>query len=31
MLYRIKYICEEVDGFVREIKIDSDATFLDLN
>lgn len=31
MLYRIKYICEEVDGFVREIKIDSEATFLDLN
>ncbi len=31
MLYRIKFICEEVDGFVRELKIDSDATFLDLN
>lgn len=31
MLYRIKLICEEVDGFVREIKIDSEATFLDLN
>lgn len=31
MLYRIKYICEEVDGFVREVKIDSEATFLDLN
>ncbi|MBO5698828.1 MAG: hypothetical protein J6R79_02335 [Bacteroidaceae bacterium] len=30
MLYRIKYICDEVDGFVREIKIDSDSTFLDL-
>ena len=31
MLYRIKFISDEVDGFVREIKIDSDATFLDLN
>ncbi len=31
MIYRIKYICEEVDGFVRELKIDSEATFLDLN
>lgn len=31
MVFRIKYICEEVDGFVRELKIDSDATFLDLN
>ena len=31
MVYRIKFICEEVDGFVREIKIDSEATFLDLN
>ena len=31
MVYRIKYICEEVDGFVREVKIDSEATFLDLN
>ena len=31
MLYRIKFICEEVDGFLREIKIDSEATFLDLN
>ncbi len=31
MIYRIKYICEEVDGFVREVKIDADATFLDLN
>uniref|UniRef100_UPI003FEF3A5D IS1096 element passenger TnpR family protein n=1 Tax=Alloprevotella sp. TaxID=1872471 RepID=UPI003FEF3A5D len=31
MVFRIKFICEEVDGFVREIKIDSDATFLDLN
>ena len=30
MLYRIKYICDEVDGFVREIKIDSDSSFLDL-
>ncbi len=31
MVFRIKLICEEVDGFVREVKIDSDATFLDLN
>lgn len=31
MVFRIKFICEEVDGFVREVKIDSDATFLDLN
>lgn len=31
MIYRIKLVSEEADGFVREIKIDSDATFLDLN
>lgn len=31
MVFRIKLICEEVDGFVREIKIDSEATFFDLN
>lgn len=31
MVFRIKFICEEVDGFLREIKIDSEATFLDLN
>lgn len=31
MLYRIKFICEEVDGFFREIQIDSESTFLDLN
>lgn len=31
MLYRIKFISDEVEGFLREIKIDSDATFLDLN
>lgn len=31
MVYRIKFISDEVDGFLREIKIDSDATFLDLN
>lgn len=31
MVYKIKFISDEVDGFVREIKIDSDATFLDLN
>lgn len=31
MQYRIKLICEEVDGFLREYLIDSEATFLDLN
>lgn len=31
MVFRIKFICEEVDGFVREIKIDSEASFLELN
>lgn len=31
MLFRIKFISDEVDGFVRELKIDSDATFLELN
>lgn len=31
MLYRIKFISDEVDGFVREVKIESDATFLELN
>lgn len=31
MLYRIKFISDEVDGFLREIEIDSEATFLDLN
>jgi len=31
MLYRIKFISDEVEGFLREVKIDSDATFLDLN
>lgn len=31
MLYKIKFISDEVDGFLREIEIDSDATFLDLN
>ncbi len=31
MVFRIKFISDEVDGFVRELKIDSDATFLDLN
>lgn len=31
MIFRIKYVCEEVDDFLREVKIDSDATFLDLN
>lgn len=31
MLFRIKFISDEVDGFLRELKIDSDSTFLDLN
>lgn len=31
MLYKIKFISEEVDGFFREFEIDSDSTFLDLN
>ncbi len=31
MVYKIKFISEEVDGFIREIKIDSDSTFLDLS
>lgn len=31
MLYKIKFISEEVDGFFRELNIDSDATFLDLS
>lgn len=30
MLYRIKFISDEVEGFLRELKIDSDANFLDL-
>ena len=31
MLYRIKLISDEVENFLREILIESDATFLDLN
>lgn len=31
MLLKIKFISDEVDGFLREIKIDADGTFLDLN
>lgn len=31
MNYLIKFVSEEVDGFVREIEIDSESTFLDLN
>ena len=31
MIYRIKFISDEVEGFIREVKIDSGATFLDLN
>lgn len=31
MIYRLLLISDEVDNFMREIKIGSDATFLDLN
>jgi len=31
MVYRIKFISDEAEGFLREIKIDSESTFLDLN
>ena len=31
MLFRIKFISDEVEGFIREIVIDSEATFLQLN
>ena len=31
MIYRIKFISDETDGFAREIEIDSEATFLDLH
>ena len=31
MIFTIKLISEEVDGFLREIQIDSEASFLDLN
>ncbi len=31
MLYRIKMVSDEVEGFLREYKIESEATFLDLN
>lgn len=31
MIYKIKFISEEADGFFREIEIDSDSTFLDLS
>ena len=31
MVYRFTIISDEVDNFMREIKIDSDATFLDLH
>ncbi len=31
MLFRIKFISDEVGGFLREIEIESDATFLELN
>ena len=31
MILKIKFISDEVEGFLREFEIDSDATFLDLN
>ena len=31
MLFRIKFISDEVEGFIREVLIDSEATFLQLN
>lgn len=31
MVYKFRIISDEVDGFFREIKIDSDASFYDLH
>jgi hypothetical protein len=31
MVYKFRILSDEVDDFVREIAIDADATFLDLN
>ena len=31
MIYRFTIVSDEVDDFVREIKIDSDATLLDFH
>lgn len=31
MLFKITFICDEVEDFLREITIDADASFLDLN
>ncbi len=31
MLFKISFICDEIEDFLREITIDADATFLDLN
>lgn len=31
MVFVIKFVCEEAEGFVREITIDSEATFFDLH
>lgn len=31
MYFRIRLVSDEVDGFLREYEIDSEATFLDLN
>ena len=30
MILKIKMVSDEVDGFLREFEIDSEATFLDL-
>ena len=31
MRFKIKFISDEVEGFLREIEINDDASFLDLN
>ena len=31
MRFRIKFISDEVEGFLREVEINDDATFLDLS
>ena len=31
MRFRIKFISDEVEGFLRELEINEDASFLDLN
>lgn len=31
MLFKVVFICDEIEDFLREITIDADASFLDLN